>query len=118
MRIKDDGEWIEFNVIIEKFTSKVVNVKISGKIIKDENGANLKERIDRFDREVLVPTNFLKSGISLVGRTPNHQYRIQKTKSTIYDTYSQKNYVVKHTVDEIKEALGRKNPVGFQIGRV
>lgn len=117
MKIKESGEWITLNVIIEKYKQKFVNVKVGGKVLKDEEGNNIKKEIDIFVKEVLVPTKFLKEGITMQGQTPNHQYRVQKTKSTIYDKYTNKMYVVKHTLDELGESLNKRSIVGFQLGK-
>lgn len=117
MKIRDRGDWIELNVIIEKFKKKLVVAKMNGKPLKDEDGKIVKQEVEVFEKEVLVPTRFLKSGITMNGQTPNHRYQVQKTKSTIFDSYSQKMYVVKHTQDEIEAGLSNRGAVGFQIGK-
>jgi hypothetical protein len=115
--IKDNGDYIQLDVIVEKFRKKVVNVKIAGKPVVDDNGNKVKEEVEEYYGDILVPTNFYKTDIRVYGMTPNHRYRVQKTKSTIFDRSSNKFYVVKHTLDEIRKGLDKRSIVGFQVGK-
>lgn len=117
MIIKDKGDDFELKVIVEKFKRVLVNVKVDGKYMLDENGKKIKEEVEKYYGDILVPTTFRKEGIVIYGETPNHRYRVQKTKSTIYDQYSNKFYVVKHTTDEIEKAKSLRSIVGFQLGK-
>lgn len=113
--IKDKGSYFQLDVIVEKFKKKVVDVKIAGKSVKDEHGRKIKEEIDVFVKDIIVPTTFYKESITIYGITLNDNYKLQKNKTTIYDKYSNKVYVVNHSVDELEKAKNYKNPVGFQL---
>lgn len=115
--IKDRGDFVELKVIVEKFKRKLVNVKENGKFLLDEHGKKVKEEVEQYKGDIIVPTNFYKESIRVFGKTANHRYQVQKTKSTIYDRDSQKYYVVKHTLEEIYQALRKRSVVGFQIDR-
>ena len=116
MKLKDQGEWIILNVVAEETKDKLVDVKIGGKVLKDQEGNKIQKTVEVVVKEVLLPTGFLKSGITMVGSALSDRFRPYKSKSTIFDTYSQKHYVVKHTPEEIREGLINK-PIGFRVGQ-
>lgn len=114
--IKDRGDYIQLNVVLERFRKKIVNVKLNGKPVLDDNGKRVKEEVEEYIGDVIVPTVFEKDGIKMYAMTPNHRYRVQKGKSTIYDSNSSKFYVVKHTLDEIEQGIKKRSIVGFRVG--
>ena len=117
MKVKDQGEWILLNVVVEKYRETLTNIKVKGKPLKDPEGNNIKEKREIFVKDVLVPTSFLKSGISLAGETLSARYKNYKNKSIIYDTYTQRTYVVQHKAQDVMQGLMNKPIVGFQVGK-
>lgn len=104
--VKDKGDFVQYDVMIERYKTKMMCVRDpKGKIMKDEEGKSVKERIDEYTGFQLVPTMFQKEGITLFGPVSNNRNQIMKTRSTIYDKYTQKFYVVKHTLKEIEDSL-------------
>jgi hypothetical protein len=112
--IKDKGDFFELDIVVEKFSRKVRNLKVNGKFILDEEGNKMKEEKEIYMGYVLNPTSFLKEGITLYGKTLNHRYQLYKKRSTIYDKFSQKFYVVNHMPQEIEKALLRRSYIGFK----
>lgn len=110
MKIKDQGAWIEFNVVMDVYKDKE-------KLSKDADGNKVTNVEEVFVKEVLVPTSFLKDGISLIGTTINNKNQLRKTRTAIYDTYTQRTYVVKHTRDQVQQGLINKPIIGFQVGK-
>lgn len=115
--LRDKGDYLELDIIVEKFKKQTRNLKVNGKYVFDELGNKIKEEREIYTGYIIVPTAFSKEGITLYGRTLNHQYRIYKNRSTIFDKYSQKLYVVNHKPDEIEQGLNRRSSVGFKINQ-
>lgn len=115
--IKENNEFIELNVVVERFKKKEKIVKVNGKPLVDEEGNIVKEVIEVYNGFFLVPTGFLKEGLTLCGSTPNDRYKLYKKRSTIYDKYSQKFYVVNHKKEDIYKGIYSRPQIGFKIGR-
>lgn len=115
MIIHDNG-WMLLNVVVEKIATKVVDLKVKGKLVKEEDGSVVKQVVEYVEKEVIAPTKFIKDGITLVGNEINSKYRVLKTKSTIFDKYTGKTYTVKHRPEEISAVLEQKNYIGFKVG--
>jgi len=114
--IKDKGDFIELDVLIEQFKEKTVGVKgEDGKIKKDDVGKRVKEVVQEYTGFKLLPTTFSKEGITLYGPVTNHRNQILKTRSTVYDKFTQKFYIVKHRILEIETTLNQRAIVGFKI---
>lgn len=116
IRLKDD--FIELDVIVEKYITRLVCVRNSkGKPMKDEDGKNIKEKIEKYNGFQVVPTNFAREGITLYGPVTNDKNKLLKTRSTIYDKFTNKFFVVNHRTEEIEKSLKTNNykPIGFKL---
>lgn len=117
IRQKDD--YIEVDVIAEKYKKKLIKVKDNdGNYIK-QDGQYVKELVEVFVKSYLVPTTFYKEGITLYAPAITSNDKLFKTKSTIFDKYSNKFYLVNHSISELDHILkiDEYNPkqVGFSI---
>lgn len=117
--IREKDEYIEVDVVAEKYKKKLVKVKdTDGRYIK-QDGKYVTELVDVFVKSYLVPTTFYKEGITLYAPAIAQNDRIIKTKSTIFDKYSNKFYLVNHSIIELDNILkiNQYNPgqVGFSI---
>lgn len=115
--IRDKGDFINLDIIVEKYKTKLIDVKVNGKVALDETGKKLKEKVEIYNGCVITPTSFAKEGITLYGRALNHKYQIYKKRATIYDKFTQKFYVVNHTPEEIEQGLLRRSSVGFKMSK-
>jgi hypothetical protein len=116
--IRDKGDWIEFDIIIEKTRNKKVKIiGPDGSPLKDEKGNFIKETIEEYTGINVLPTTFLKEGITLHGSVLNGRNKLLKTRATVYDKYTQKFYLVKHRPEEVEQKLNQRSSVGFQFRR-
>lgn len=112
--IKDKGDFFELNIVVDKVKKKLVPLKQGKKFILDEDGNKIQEEIEKYDGYYVVPTTFYKEGITLYGKATNDKNKIYKTRATIFDKYTQKFYIVKHTDEEIEQALLKRSTIGFK----
>lgn len=117
--IREKDEYIEVDVIAEKYKKKLVKVKDSSGNYVKQDGEYVKELIEVFVKSYLVPTTFYKEGITLYAPAITSNDKLFKTKSTIFDKYSNKFYLVNHSISELDHILkvNEYNPkqVGFSI---
>lgn len=118
--VKIDGDFAEYNIVVEQYKTKTVCMRDgSGRVIKDEEGKSIKEKIDVYKGFKVVPTFILREGITLYGPAQTIKNQTLKTRCTIFDKFTNKFYVVKHTTEEIAVSLrsDKYECLGFKIGR-
>jgi choline kinase len=114
--IRDKGDFIEMDVIVEKYKKRKRIVKDSdGNKVLQESGKTLKEYVNKYNGFFTLPTNFIKECITLYGPVSTQQNRVMKTRSTVYDKYSNKFYVVNHPFQEIEKTLNSRPSIGFKL---
>lgn len=109
--IKDKGDFVDLDVIVEKYKKKRVRVK-------QEDGTMATEYEERYAGFYTLPTTFCKEGIVIWGPVANQKNKVLKTRATVFDKYSGKFYLVKHKPSEIEKSIigpSDRNVVGFQL---
>lgn len=115
--IRDKGDYIELDVVVEKYKKTIISVKLNGKPMLDENGKKIKEVREKIIGFFTVPTTFLKDGLTLYNPHVNEKNQVLKTKCTVYDKYTNKFFLVNHKASELDQKLSCKSTIGFKIGQ-
>ncbi len=105
-KIKVMDERMELKIITPIYKQKLTPIKDKrGHYVKDDLGRIIKEESEIFVKNVFLPTDFYRDGITLSGTLLNKNREIAKNKSIIYDRYTNRYYTVAHNRDEIQQAL-------------
>lgn len=116
--IKTQGDFIELAVMIEKYKKvREILKDQDGRAILKTNGKPEKHYVSEVSGFFILPTNFMKEGITLYGQVYNERNKVLKTRSSVFDKYTNKFYLVKHEYQELQEALIEKDRqhLGFQV---
>lgn len=106
MKVKVIEDRIELKIITPIYKRKLKPIKDKrGKYVKDDLGRIVKEEAEEFVKNVFLPTDFYRDGITLTGSLLNRKNEIAKNKSIIYDRYTNRYYTVAHNREEIQTAL-------------
>lgn len=92
---------------------KVVVPIYKVKKIYNEQTNNYHEE-ESFHKELIVRKWIKKDAISSYGETLTTKNTIAKSRCIIFDKYSSRDYIVKHSVDELREVLNGGNHIGYK----
>lgn len=104
-KIKTEGNYIQV---------KIINQLVKTKLVKNSDPAEYEEVIFK---ELFTKKWFRRDGITTIEEYITTKKTIAKTRSTIFDTFTGRLYVVNHTIEEVEEAVILK-PITNKIGYI